>query len=301
MRTLQSGAEAEDILFYPWGDVWEVQGSGGYNFANIPYRDVTTSTDITTARFSSPNFGRWLSADPIGVKAVKLDDPQTWNMYAYVRNNPTTLTDPTGLLVTAPPALTCSDMNTTPCANGLVPSAASSSKVGPGNPPATTQVTLAKNSIAPIVLTINTTPVAQTSGNAGMTIEAFPTNCDNCAWVQTVNSSADPSAKTDYTPGTGSPSDPAPVLGNTSGTGGQQALSDSPSFPVGTNGSKMFVSTIGYMEDGKFHTQGSITWGFTVSGGKVNMATPRESTPSEQRGSLQIIRRDYPQGPVPPQ
>jgi RHS repeat-associated protein len=104
MRTLQSGAEAEDILFYPWGDVWEVQGSGGYNFANIPYRDVTTTTDITTARFSSPNFGRWLSPDPIGVKAVKLNDPQTWNMYAYVRNNPTTLTDPSGLAPSDPRA-----------------------------------------------------------------------------------------------------------------------------------------------------------------------------------------------------
>ena len=91
-------------MFYPWGDVWEVQGSGGYNFANIPYRDVTTTTDITTARFSSPNFGRWLSPDPIGVKAVKLNDPQTWNMYAYVRNNPTTLTDPSGLAPSDPRA-----------------------------------------------------------------------------------------------------------------------------------------------------------------------------------------------------
>jgi RHS repeat-associated protein len=99
MRTLQSGAEAEDILFYPWGDVWEVQGSGGYNFANIPYRDVTTTTDITTARFSSPNLGRWFTPDPAGKGAVRLDDPQTWNMYAYVRNNPTTLTDPSGLLM----------------------------------------------------------------------------------------------------------------------------------------------------------------------------------------------------------
>ena len=66
MRTIQSGAVAEDILFYPWGDVWEVQGSGGYNFANMPYRDVTTTTDITTARFYSPNFGRWFSPDPVG-------------------------------------------------------------------------------------------------------------------------------------------------------------------------------------------------------------------------------------------
>jgi uncharacterized protein RhaS with RHS repeats len=41
--------------------------------------------------------GRWMSPDPGGVKMVILEDPQTWNMYAYVRNNPPTVTDPTGL------------------------------------------------------------------------------------------------------------------------------------------------------------------------------------------------------------
>jgi rare lipoprotein A (peptidoglycan hydrolase) len=42
--------------------------------------------------------GHWMSPDPGGVNVVHADDPQTWNMYAYVRNNPTTETDPTGLL-----------------------------------------------------------------------------------------------------------------------------------------------------------------------------------------------------------
>jgi RHS repeat-associated protein len=94
MRTLQSGAEAEDILFYPWGDVWEVQGSGGYNFAGMPYRDVTTTTDLTTFRVFSPNIGRWHSPDPLGGDVA---NPQSLNRYPYVLNNPTTLTDPLGL------------------------------------------------------------------------------------------------------------------------------------------------------------------------------------------------------------
>jgi len=35
-----------------------------------------------------------MTPDPGGRSVVKLDDPQTWNMYAYVGNNPTTLNDP---------------------------------------------------------------------------------------------------------------------------------------------------------------------------------------------------------------
>jgi RHS repeat-associated protein len=40
--------------------------------------------------------GRWISSDPAGFGAVDPSNPQTWNRYGYVANNPLTLTDPTG-------------------------------------------------------------------------------------------------------------------------------------------------------------------------------------------------------------
>jgi uncharacterized protein RhaS with RHS repeats len=45
----------------------------------------------------SPIQGRWVSPDPAGLAAVNLTDPQSWNRYAYVRNQPLLFTDPTGL------------------------------------------------------------------------------------------------------------------------------------------------------------------------------------------------------------
>jgi len=38
-----------------------------------------------------------MTPDPANMAAAHPGDPQTWNMYAYVRNNPTTLNDPSGL------------------------------------------------------------------------------------------------------------------------------------------------------------------------------------------------------------
>ncbi len=44
-----------------------------------------------------PRQGRWLSPDPSGLAAVDPSDPQSWNRYAYVENNPLNFTDPFGL------------------------------------------------------------------------------------------------------------------------------------------------------------------------------------------------------------
>ena len=129
-----------------------------------------------------------------------------------------------------------------------------------------------------------------------MTIWAVPSDPDT-KWVQTIYSTGDkPHAHTDYTEATGSPTDPAPIHGSTSDQGNESILFDSPSFGDATGGSMSFVST-GVQTDsnGNFTVGGSFTWGFTVKKGVTKITTkPRKSTPTEQYGSLQLIRREYP-------
>jgi RHS repeat-associated protein len=89
---------SQERLFYPFGELWTGAGSSGMHqtFAKLPDYDAETDQYNTLNRHYTPS-GRWMSPDPGGLQVVRLDDPQTWNMYAYVRNNPTTLSDPTGL------------------------------------------------------------------------------------------------------------------------------------------------------------------------------------------------------------
>jgi len=95
--TYHNGSVVEDVLFYPWGQFWVDTGLNKFHFAGTMGRDTLLDMDVTPARMYSSGRGRWLTPDPVGRKAVTLTDPHTWNMYAYARNNPTTLTDPSGL------------------------------------------------------------------------------------------------------------------------------------------------------------------------------------------------------------
>ncbi len=56
-------------------------------------RDVETGLDYFGARYYSGPQGRFTSPD---LGAYKLEDPQTFNRYAYVNNNPLKYIDPTG-------------------------------------------------------------------------------------------------------------------------------------------------------------------------------------------------------------
>jgi len=48
------------------------------------------------ARYSSSSLGRFMAVDP--GDDTELEDPQSWNKYVYVRNNPLVRTDPTGMI-----------------------------------------------------------------------------------------------------------------------------------------------------------------------------------------------------------
>ena len=61
-------------------------------------RDGETGLDYFGARYFSGAQGRFTSPDaPFADQFV--EDPQSWNLYAYVRNNPVVLTDPDGRAV----------------------------------------------------------------------------------------------------------------------------------------------------------------------------------------------------------
>ncbi|MBK9168352.1 MAG: DUF4258 domain-containing protein [Bryobacterales bacterium] len=59
-------------------------------------REGQTGLDYFGARYFSGAQGRFTSADPENANAM-VSDPQSWNMYAYGRNNPLSYVDPDGL------------------------------------------------------------------------------------------------------------------------------------------------------------------------------------------------------------
>lgn len=96
--TNSSGAIQDDSDFYPFGGERPILSSSGnpYKFTSKE-RDPESGLDDFGARYYSSALGRFVSADwtaiPAPVPYAKFVDPQTLNLYSYVRNLPTTSTD----------------------------------------------------------------------------------------------------------------------------------------------------------------------------------------------------------------
>jgi RHS repeat-associated protein len=110
-----SGTILDDSDFYPYGGERPVTGpsSGNHYKFTGKERDSESGLDDFGARYYSSQYGRFSSVDLIWVKSDRLLDPQRLNLYSYTRNNPVSLTDPTGMDVRLRgcPA----DMTTTMC------------------------------------------------------------------------------------------------------------------------------------------------------------------------------------------
>ena len=106
INTNENGAVVSRTDYMPYGE--EIIGLGGRSttdkYVGDDVRqgftgyinDEETGLDYAQARMYKKELGRFTAADPAMVSA-SIQNPQTWNRYAYVLNNPHLYTDPFGL------------------------------------------------------------------------------------------------------------------------------------------------------------------------------------------------------------
>ena len=83
IRAMDNG---ERYTYYPYGESHTTTG-GNAQYAGL--ESPVRSYDPNTARFNRP--------DPLGMKAVVMGDPGSWNRFAYVGGDPVNFIDPKGL------------------------------------------------------------------------------------------------------------------------------------------------------------------------------------------------------------
>jgi RHS repeat-associated protein len=102
-RTDIDGNRVETCTNLPFGDNLNCSSSDGLPgwvdrvHLTGQMHDWTDNLDHFMYRQYTNTQGRWMHPDPAGLAAVDPSNPQTWNRYAYVTNNPLSYVDPTGL------------------------------------------------------------------------------------------------------------------------------------------------------------------------------------------------------------
>ncbi|MDQ3806520.1 MAG: DUF4214 domain-containing protein, partial [Acidobacteriota bacterium] len=95
-------SNAANTSFYeqatlPFGTGLSAESTGASNRRFTSYdRSPATGLDYAVNRYYDSTQGRFTQADPIGMGAADLDNPQTLNMYAYCGNDPVNNVDPDG-------------------------------------------------------------------------------------------------------------------------------------------------------------------------------------------------------------
>ncbi len=95
-----TGARIGEQGHYPYGELWYPSSPVTKWFFTGKERDSESNLDYFGARYYSSQYGRFMTPDwsptPAPVPFADFSNPQTLNLYAYVRNNPVTLVDVDG-------------------------------------------------------------------------------------------------------------------------------------------------------------------------------------------------------------
>ena len=90
-----------DGAYAPFGENYAETGTTDRNFTgrnqDLPPASTGDLYDFLYREYHKIQ-GRWVSPDRAGISAVDPTNPQSWNRYAYVTDNPLALIDPYGLL-----------------------------------------------------------------------------------------------------------------------------------------------------------------------------------------------------------
>ncbi|MGH9686523.1 MAG: RHS repeat-associated core domain-containing protein [Candidatus Acidiferrales bacterium] len=84
-----------DGAYAPFGEGYAQAGTLDLSFTGMNQDTHANVYDFPAREYGIQ--GRWPSPDPAGMSSMHWEDPQTLNRYAYVRNNPLSATDPTGM------------------------------------------------------------------------------------------------------------------------------------------------------------------------------------------------------------
>ncbi|HKW87404.1 MAG TPA: RHS repeat-associated core domain-containing protein [Candidatus Acidoferrales bacterium] len=86
-----------DLAFAPFGEQYAAAGTTGVTNTSFAGNNEDTTTNLYDAQFREYGIqGRWPSPDPAGIAAANPANPQSWNRYAYVLNNPLAFIDTSG-------------------------------------------------------------------------------------------------------------------------------------------------------------------------------------------------------------
>jgi len=97
--TDEQGEVVERHDYLPFGEEWNPEpGSQPRKFTGKE-RDEETGWDYFGARYYEASLARFTAIDPVTTFDENRVDPQRWNRYAYVRNNPMRYVDPDGEVI----------------------------------------------------------------------------------------------------------------------------------------------------------------------------------------------------------